>query len=318
MIYNFSTNYAERLFYFFKRLFILLIIVQFVCIIAINEDTTLTIIFFSMLGGVTILSLILERISRKMFPAVTINNGIIHLEAGGKTIFKFPANQVLKVYCDVAFSLNSAPLSYSKGIIFRAQPQDIEKITFYLDRLSANKVINIQSLVEYYKSTTITETTGTTKPINNYIIIENKSLRTIMALCIGAVVAFWSYIGFLISQQENHEEMLFLCIGVCLLMIVPILLAHSNSLVKIEYNRELHLTTFLGKQVTFAANEILKIDTQKATLAGENRVHYLNIQLKNETRKKYKILLSSEEEKAKFHKLSELLKSMIYAKNGNR
>ena len=299
MTYRFSANYGERLFYYFKRFFILLLIIQLVCVIAINDDTVLTTIFLSLLGGFLIASIVLERITRETFPTVTIIDGMVHLKAGS-TLFEVPAGQVLSVYCDVAFSLNSVPLIYSKGIIFSVSSQEMR---FYLDKLSVNKVTNIQSLVEYCQSTETPDVDVVTDPI----VIENKFLRGIIAWCIGIVVVFWSYIGSLIVQEEDHEGKLLSCIGLCLLMIVLILLAHSNSLVKIVYDKKLYLTTLLGKQITFAPNDILKVDTQKASRAGENRVHYLNIRRKDGKPKKYKILLSSEEEKARFHRLSECL-----------
>ena len=306
MTYRFSANYGERLFYYFKRFFILLLIIQLVCVIAINDDTVLTTIFLSLLGGFLIASIVLERITRKTFPTVTIIDGMVHLKAGS-TLFEVPAGQVLSVYCDVVFSLNFVPLVYSKGIIFSTTSQEMPEITVYLDKLSMNKVTNIQSLVEYYQ---LTETTDA-NAVTDSIVIENKFLRVIIALCIGIVVVFWSYIGSLIVQEEDHEGKLLLCIGLCLLMIVLILLAHSNSLVKIVYDKRLYLTTLLGKQITFAPNDILKVDTQKASRAGENRVHYLNIRRKDGKPKKYKILLSSEEEKVRFHRLSECLTILL-------
>jgi len=239
----------------------------------------------------------LEHSTRKKFPTVTIIDGMIHLEAGGEILFKFSASQVVKVYCDVAFSLNFVPLTYSKGIIFRTNSQEMPEVKFYLNKLSVNKVTNIQSLVEYYQSAEKAKKINT---IINPIVIEHKSLWIIVILAIVVLVAFWFYIGFI-------SEKLLSCIGMCLFMIIPILLAHSNSLVKIEYKGKLHLTTFLGKQIAYSTNDILKADTQKATRAGENRVHYLNIYLKNGKHKKYKILLSSEEDIAMFHKLSERL-----------
>jgi|GEM_PF-3493607 len=299
MIYKFSANYGERLFYYFKRFFILLLIIQLVCVIAINNDAVLTTIFVSLLGGFLIASIVLERITRKTFPTVTIIDGMVHLKAGS-TLFEVPAGQVLSVYCDVAFSLNFVPLVYSKGIVFSTTSQEIR---FHLDKLSVDKVTNIQSLVEYYQSEESSAATLSDAPI----LIENKSLRGIIALCLGLIVVFWSYIGSLLVQEEDSEGKLLLCIGLCLLMIVLILLAHSNSLVKIVYDKKLYLTTLLGKQITFAPNDILKVDTQKASRAGENRVHYLNIRRKDGKPKKYKILLSSEEEKAQFHRLSECL-----------
>ena len=305
MTYKFSANYGERFFYYFKRFFILLLIIQLVCVIAINNNAVLTTIFLSLLGGFLIASIVLERITRETFPTVTIIDGIVHMEASG-TLFEVPADQVLSVYCDVAFSLNFVPLIYSKGIIFSTPSQEVPEIKFYLDKLSVNKVTNIQSLVEYYQLTEVPDANVVTAPI----VIENKFLRVIIALCVGIVVVFWSYIGSLIVQEEDHDGKLLLCVGLCLLMIVPILFAHSNSLVKIEYNRRLYLTTFLGQQIIFAPNSILKADTQKASRAGENRVHYLNIYRKDGKLKKYKILLSSEEEKARFHRLSECLTAL--------
>ncbi len=299
MNYKLYSNYAERLFYYFKRLFILLIVGQVVCIIAIEDDATLTKIFFISLIFVLLVSVVLEHVKRKTFPKVEITDNKIYIQVG-RDSFNLTPDKVVKVYCDVVFSINHLPLSYDKGIIFNI---GADQIKLYLNKLSVNKVTTIQSIVEFHKLQLV-ENKNT---LYNPIIIENRSLRPIMAVCIGVLVVFWSLIGYVVAQQEVYIGKLLQCVGACIAMIIPMLLVYSNSLVKIEYKGKLYLTTFLGKRIEMISRDISRIDTQKTSRAGDSRVRYLNIYLKNGKHKEYKILLSVDEDRVKFHELSKYL-----------
>ena len=273
--------------------------VQLVCVIMIDNDPVLTKIFFTLFGCVLTASIILGNVKREIFPIVTITDGKICVKAKNMNA-EFDANQVAEVYCDTVISLSSVSLMYRKGITFIDKTYET-KIS--LNRLSINKIITIQSIVEYYQSL------SKYRPdiISNPVILKNNFLRAIVTICIGIIIAFWTFIGFLIIGEEGHEEKTLLCAGLCLFMIALVLLAHSNSLVKIESHEKLCLTTFFGKRIVLSPEDILKADTHKASKAGEERVHYLNIQLKNGKHKKFKISLSTNEDKHKFHKLSEYL-----------
>lgn len=299
MNYRFYSSYIERLFYYFKRLFILLVLGQLICVIVLEDDTVLTKIFFIALGCILLISFLLEYIMRKTFPKVEIADNKIAIQVG-RDSFSFTPSRVVKVYCNVAFSINHLPLSYDKGVIFNT---DTHQIKLYLNKLSVSKVTTIQSLVEFY-NLQLAENKNIT---HNPILIKNDSLRPIAAICIGIIIAFWSFVGYLITQQGVYTDKVLLCAGMCLTMIIPVLLAHLNSLIKIEYKGRLYLTTLLGKRIELTSRDILRIDTRRTNRVGDSRVHYLNIYLRNGKRVKYKILLSTDEDKVRFHELSKHL-----------
>ena len=310
---QFSPSYPERLFYYFKRLFILLCIVQLICVIVLNEDTILTYIFFILLGIILVLSFTLEHLNRKTFPIVEILSNTVRVRVGNEDFFFDLNNDSCEVYCHVNFSVNGFPLSYDKGISFGGQEHQIK---IYLDKLSVNKVLNIKSQIEHFKAEPSPVLLANTDIIDRpTIVISNKALRPVIFGCIAVIFAFWGFIAFLVIQQEVDIPNLLLCTSLSFITNAILILANRNSLIRIKYKEKLILTTFLGKKVELSPQDISTIDMKRVNNSIENLIHYIDIELKDHKHLKYKISLNSDEKKNNFLELSKYLEHDIYKNN---